>query len=79
MSETSEKAGPSKDAPGAIRTHDPQLRRLLLYPAELRARMAKIKRFWPKNLLSAAALLTVQTARNRQSGGVACGVDAAPE
>jgi hypothetical protein len=28
-------------APGRIRTCDPQLRRLLLYPAELRARSLK--------------------------------------
>jgi len=33
--------------PGGIRTHDPQLRRLLLYPAELRGlnRAAKLEKF----------------------------------
>jgi hypothetical protein len=29
-------------APGANRTHDPQLRRLLLYPTELRARCIRL-------------------------------------
>ncbi len=28
--------------PGGIRTHDPQLRRLLLYPAELRDHALKV-------------------------------------
>ena len=28
--------------PGGIRTHDPQLRRLLLYPAELRDQQARM-------------------------------------
>jgi hypothetical protein len=37
--------------PGGIRTHDPQLRRLLLYPAELRGQFkaAKLGKF---NLLT---------------------------
>jgi hypothetical protein len=30
-----------ENAPGRIRTCDPQLRRLLLYPTELRARMLR--------------------------------------
>jgi hypothetical protein len=34
-----ERRGTDADAPGRIRTCDPQLRRLLLYPTELRARV----------------------------------------
>ncbi len=50
--------------PGGIRTHDPQLRRLLLYPTELRdqtcraavtARCAKVKVF-PEVTKAAAAV-----------------------
>jgi hypothetical protein len=33
-------------APGEIRTPDPQIRSLVLYPAELRARMAHAAGFW---------------------------------
>ena len=32
--------------PGGIRTHDPQLRRLLLYPAELRDHQHTIINVW---------------------------------
>src|SRR4051812_30010663 len=34
-------------APGTIRTSDPQIRSLMLYPAELRARFSLTVRAWP--------------------------------
>jgi len=36
----------SDGVPGAIRTHDPQIRNLVLYPAELRGHYPRFKKPW---------------------------------